>query len=1330
MVMALAETSRNVEKEKTGMTNQQFKYNGKGKQQNSSGKLNPWRTFFKKSTTSTTLKRNDTHNETSGNDANQTNLVTRSSSVIIGNSRSNNDGRNNKNEIYDNTAHNKNRNYSTAVIPPSVSLYQVMKRENSFHMGMSDNRKSNDNTFSENTKEIPSSGNDHPNVVLENQIKIQAKKSASESDLLGAEYEVIHDTREEIEQLVVPSKLPQVLHNPSNDTNKTGDGGQFSDCANNTRSSKVNDADGFYRSFDDDIDDIDFGVLADSNSLEASIVLRNQPQTSGPYISNPSGEKPNNVADSGARFSFNSSCDSGRASDTYAETSNSSVTSGFSNRLYSNTSNCSGDSGAQLSFTSDTNSVSTASSSNLKDNTFTTKPLLEALAEQESPINTATFKTCEKSKSSFRASSNKKEHNVPCELENSVDVNNYSVSSSSTLRNEKDAYNDTQGCICIQPCICYSGGNVIIQDKDQHKMEENVENNRLYMQSTPVLGPRFATVRKSLTLPHDINNIAFSSAYSMDNRINNSTITKNINNNGKMEIQNNVSSSLNTYSPNKTDIQLPNSLDNTRRKDLSRFLGLKDEGPGTPSKKVAHYIAMQNYQSLQGCQHKLTTNEQGDSPMATRTIYGSQKKTSNTPREICQDPKRKDIENFLGIKNNINSREGTTDVENGSVQRKPTRPKSLMGLRLASSLERRGKNNVQPNSDMCKSSTLEKDSREFHTDLYTDTSRDAKDKNVYSKRRQSNEYIGLKSSRPFAVNRTLTRFQNHFGKEKFHSAPTTPECVVPTALGTPPNYHINDSMTISPRRKNLDRFLGLNNEHYRTLHTKESVVLTGILQKKRLYSSTPDELESSSSMCYQPNRNDSKNVVKNEQVTNNDNVSTIQISTSNQPNAVSSSLHVKEGATHISIQSGSMSQTNSAVYANRGLVFRFTPSQRSNSADRSQCRPQHSASIITVNSGSKSSLSTRKSSYSMDENGHRRLKENKQQKSGAVEPCKCETASPSTQTKHCSCSRNIEWRRLPSMSMDRNFKLKYNETSGGSGNFSYSSKGIGVSSLPRANYKCTPDTSHHKEHQPSSNVALKLKSNLKQTKSLFKSSMSQDSIKFLPNNDDNDVSNIKPISIRPPCEDIKSYRDERTENNIRRNISIDNISVSPYMDTTSTHPCYPYEEPTTTDQEIYALNHSQQSVCCKRPTDVSGRNTCSLLRHKTDSSACSCICSHHRCLCSASSIPTYSDYPNAGSVMNCDHHRHGFPSSELNTCLNPIPVIICRPEHHPDNNILDDSSLEQHLALHSNMYAVPLIHQSRCACLAPPAAAVPDFGTEEHKYYDLYNKVSNVIIII
>jgi len=148
--------------------------------------------------------------------------------------------------------------------------------------------------------------------------------------------------------------------------------------------------------------------------------------------------------------------------------------------------------------------------------------LLEALTEQESPINTATFKPCKNNQLPKNVSLNEKQpHNTAqCELENSIDVNAYS-STATLVRNnsEKDAYNDTQGCICIQPCICYDSGNGMIQDKhqlqqtsNQQKMEENgSENcNRLFMQSTttPVLGPRFATVRKSLTLPHDINNMA------------------------------------------------------------------------------------------------------------------------------------------------------------------------------------------------------------------------------------------------------------------------------------------------------------------------------------------------------------------------------------------------------------------------------------------------------------------------------------------------------------------------------------------------------------------------------------------------------------------------------------------------------------------------------------------------------------------------------------------------------------------------------------------------------------------------------------------------------
>ena len=74
----------------------------------------------------------------------------------------------------------------------------------------------------------------------------------------------------------------------------------------------VTGGEGFYRSFDDldDIDDHLMGVLADSNPLEAAVVLRGETLSQN----------------GNGRNSFNSS-DSGRMSDTYAETSNSSVAS-------------------------------------------------------------------------------------------------------------------------------------------------------------------------------------------------------------------------------------------------------------------------------------------------------------------------------------------------------------------------------------------------------------------------------------------------------------------------------------------------------------------------------------------------------------------------------------------------------------------------------------------------------------------------------------------------------------------------------------------------------------------------------------------------------------------------------------------------------------------------------------------------------------------------------------------------------------------------------------------------------------------------------------------
>ena len=139
MVMALSETSRNVENEKTGMTHQHSKHSGKSKQQTSNSKLNPWKTFFKKSNANTTLRRNDdiTRNEKEmaedKNDTNKTNAITRSSSVVIGNSRTNTyDEKNNKNQnIYDHhttSKHHETLNHernNEKIMPPSISLYHI-----------------------------------------------------------------------------------------------------------------------------------------------------------------------------------------------------------------------------------------------------------------------------------------------------------------------------------------------------------------------------------------------------------------------------------------------------------------------------------------------------------------------------------------------------------------------------------------------------------------------------------------------------------------------------------------------------------------------------------------------------------------------------------------------------------------------------------------------------------------------------------------------------------------------------------------------------------------------------------------------------------------------------------------------------------------------------------------------------------------------------------------------------------------------------------------------------------------------------------------------------
>ena len=115
--------------------------------------------------------------------------------------------------------------------------------------------------------------------------------------------------------------------------------------------------------------------------------------------------------------------------------------------------------------------------------------------------------------------------------------------------------------------------------------------------------------------------------------------------------------------------------------------------------------------------------------------------------------------------------------------------------------------------------------------------------------------------------------------------------------------------------------------------------------------------------------------------------------------------------------------------------------------------------------------------------------------------------------------------------------------------------------------------------------------------------------------------NSDPISILPPCDQIQPHHDEKPENKIRRHISSDNISGSLCAGASSNQSCYPYMDQAMTSQEIYSSNHSQRGSCCKRPTDISRQNGYALNCQKTDSSTCSCMCSHHHCLSPLHSLP-------------------------------------------------------------------------------------------------------------
>ena len=296
------------------------------------------------------------------------------------------------------------------------------------------------------------------------------KKSASESDLLSAGlnqnnsrngYGIHQSGYQTDSEFPAPPKPEDLLLMSASETLETVTGAEGQE--------------GFYRSFDD-IDDIDLGVLASSNPLEAAVVLRNQPESSG------------------ARYSFNSS-DSGRMSDTYGETSNSSVasSSGHSNRICSNTSNCSGDSGAQMS------------DSSSKE----TRPL-EVLKEQASP-----------------------------------DYPPF----------DNELYGETISIVESNSGSTSSGQQQSQQQQQQQQQASQSKNNQDDKSEDYYYVPlRFATVRKSFTLPHNMSGSAATTP----------------------------------------TVPQAGTLQSQKTKDLSKFLGLIDNGPGSPSREVAQAVAMQN----------------------------------------------------------------------------------------------------------------------------------------------------------------------------------------------------------------------------------------------------------------------------------------------------------------------------------------------------------------------------------------------------------------------------------------------------------------------------------------------------------------------------------------------------------------------------------------------------------------------------------------------------------------------------------------------------------------------------------------------------------------
>ena len=529
------------------------------------------------------------------------------------------------------------------------------------------------------------------------------KKSASESDLLsaGREQEIVTVTAP------APPTSEGVTQPPG--VTSIGDGKQAT-----TTNGGSSQEEGFYRSFDD-IDDIDLGVLANSNSLEAAVVLRAQ--------------QPDNFGMAAeARCSFNSS-DSGRMSDTYADTSNSSVTSNSSNsnRVYSNTSNCSGDSGTHCSMGSD---YSSSGGPNREK-------ALEVLKEQESP-------------------------NYP-PFDNDVYGQSISIACDHGRGPDELEKKAQEEAMYSQIDEAKSSVNPGYQQHHNRLSQRQDSSSTTTVAIPPPLPPRFATVRKSLTLPHNMNNMTRAASPTPSNS---------------------------TYSNIYSSVSSRNGAN--KRKDLSMYFGLNDDGPGSPTREVTQMVALQNLPNVQD-------------------------------PNILND-KRKNLGQFLGIQT-VTSNGCNAIQQELPLPTKSEHPSPFVGGSASSS------SMTLPKTTTISSS---KDTISFST-----APRSRPKSLGFAPLPTENNQTKSKLSNIRALNRTLFRLANSASVDGIQSAPTTPEC----APGT-----LDDASDCSPRRRSLAKFLGLQSSSNSTSPKHHPQPLpppppVGILKKSALSNSTPMDLE-------------------------------------------------------------------------------------------------------------------------------------------------------------------------------------------------------------------------------------------------------------------------------------------------------------------------------------------------------------------------------------------------------------------------------------------------------------------------------------------------------